>query len=57
MCLIYGDYVPKPVIGQFVIRLNFQLRGQAHILLEYQPFRFDELTHSSRPLSWWWRDR
>ena len=22
MCLIYGDYVPKPVIGQFVLRLK-----------------------------------
>ena len=20
-CLIYGEYVPKPVIGQFVLRL------------------------------------
>ena len=32
-------------------RLNLRLQGQAHLLLERQILRFDELTHSRRPLS------
>ena len=34
-------------------RFNLRLRGQAHLFLEHKFLRFDELTHSSRPLSWW----
>ena len=34
-------------------RLNWRLRRQAHLFLERQFLWFDELTHSSRPLSWW----